>query len=95
MISDEELKDIQTTGWYSAGTVKEMAAELLERRAAEKAVWENAPDWANWYAEDENGLWLYYEKKPTRGARAWFALEGKYNPALNAKWKNSLQERPK
>lgn len=30
----------------------------------EKPTWGNAPEWANWLAQELDGSWFWYEKEP-------------------------------
>ena len=94
MITDEELKEI-SGGTYSLPMlqIEEMAQELLQRREAERATWENAPKWANWYARDSG--W-FYQRKPEPGDNGeWEHSEGLIEPANHDGWKSTLQGRSK
>ena len=33
--------------------------------------WKDAPDWAKWFAMDENGAWSWYEEKPCISGAEW------------------------
>lgn len=68
-----------------------------------KPSWDNAPEWANWLALDENGEWYWYEEEPaipnndTISYRYWdtyknFKLAGREKWE---KWEDSLEQRPK
>ena len=39
--------------------------------------WEQAPDWANWAATDEDGRRWWYEYEPHTGDSCLYALSGK------------------
>lgn len=74
--------------------MQEMAAELLQRRDADRAIWENAPDWAEWFARDSDSIGFYYSEEPEQGTDYW--IEGGRNwPMREWGWKSSKQERPK
>ena len=76
--------------------VLDIAQELLQRRQADLAVWENAPDWANWYARDKNGQGYFYEKKPWACVVSWrYPGDGRVAPIIVQSWRSTLQERPK
>ena len=30
-----------------------------------KPHWENAPDWAQWLAQEQYGIWYWYKEKPS------------------------------
>ena len=74
---------------------QEMAQELLQRREAERNAksWENAPEWANWYARDAG--WFYRRKPQPGDSGEWENLAGVAEPAMHDGWETSLQERPK
>ena len=66
-----------------------------------KPGWDQAPDWANWLAQDLLGSWCWFEFEPvallrsgiflgSRG-RIRFSLRGWFNEA----WEESLECRPK
>jgi len=38
-----------------------------------KPSWENAPDWAQWLAQDEDGSWWWYGAKPEWSDGFWWA----------------------
>ena len=97
MISDEELKEIVRDAahahWEIEPEIAEIAQELLQRREAERAIWENAPEWANWYARDAG--WFYRRKPQPGDSGEWENLAGVAEPAMHDGWETSLQERPK
>ena len=65
-----------------------------------KPSWNDAPEWANWLAQDEDGEWVWFDKKPEAGALNWVAelgqehykhaKDGTYNPS----WRATLEKRP-
>lgn len=64
-----------------------------------KPSWDDAPEWANWLAQDEIGDWFWYERKPENADddEFWFsdydfelASDGEENPS----WRNTLETRP-
>lgn len=60
----------------------------------------DAPEWANWHANDEDGRGFWFQAHPERGGDIWFTtsddshycLSGHY--ADGKGWKQSLRERP-
>ena len=95
MITDETLQDL-LDGRFQFSTfvhVQEMAQELLAYREAECAIWENAPEWANWFARDVG--WFYQHKPQPGDSGEWENLAGVAEPAMHDGWETSLQERPK
>ena len=41
-----------------------------------KPSWEDAPEWANWLAQDHNGHWYWYKKKPSFRASNGYWVNG-------------------
>ena len=74
--------------------VSDMAQELLRRRQSDRAIWENAPERANWFARDADGMGFYYSEEPERGLNGWFE-GGEFWPMRDDGWQSALQERPK
>lgn len=72
-----------------------------------KPDWKDAPEWANWMAQDECGSWGFFAKKPTIFADYCWDIksssdpEDKWRSAGYAEekidgsgWKESLEPRP-
>lgn len=56
-----------------------------------KPDWKDAPEWANWLAEDSNNGWFWYEFKPEKEefcynhdgpGRSQMAIKGEFNGVL-------------
>lgn len=65
-------------------------------RAEPVPDWADAPEWANFWAVDDNGRSYWYEYKPTLGIRIWLAERG--NNEISKQypgWRNTLQARPR
>jgi hypothetical protein len=63
-----------------------------------KPDWKEAPDWANWLAQDMTGAWFWYEHRPEpQSYGSWVHLEGKAARAKieNPEWINTLTRRPR
>jgi hypothetical protein len=63
--------------------------------------WDNAPEWANFKATDENGQEFWYEKEPLVGRREWELnsqqVIGKVavvKTFSTVNWFDSLEKRP-
>jgi len=63
--------------------------------------WDDAPEWAQWRAQDENGAWYWYEMEPRNdGVHYWGSAErhqyarGKAAGTSIPNWRDTLQERP-
>lgn len=65
-----------------------------------KPSWDDAPEWAQWLAQDEDGEWFWYEDKPFLGVSIWNApFLGKALAAYeceieNPNWRDTLEQRP-
>lgn len=66
-----------------------------------KPDWKDAPQWANYLAQDEDGSWYWYEDEPDNYylEDGWFnnaggKVEDAYIPK-NDGWKDTLEERGK
>lgn len=59
-----------------------------------KPSWNNAPEWANFLAMDEDGTWNWYENEPAairQGINYWATMGGQ---AQEAGWEATLEGRP-
>ena len=61
--------------------------------------WSEAPEWAQWFAIDEDGEGFWAEHLPTRSHDCWLPMSIKSNYSWAGifdatDWKNSLQQRP-
>jgi len=59
-----------------------------------KPQWKDAPDWANFMAQDENGRWFWYSERPLSRVDRWIvSLSGRLKAVPVINWEDSLQER--
>jgi len=63
-----------------------------------KPSWRDAPEWAQWLAQDRSGEWLWYENMPyiyNDKINIWSTL-GEYRMCrkVNHNWKDTLEQRP-
>ena len=60
-------------------------------------VWEDAPDWANWYAQDSFGYGFFYSDKPSLSHGGWIPASDQfvcfYGDLDPCGWRISLQNR--
>lgn len=63
----------------------------------QKPDWKDAPEWANYLAQDADGDWFWYEHKPECSYSMWGTHTGRcqISTTTNAAWKSTLEERPK
>lgn len=60
-----------------------------------KPSWEIAPDWANWLAQDESGVWYWFEERPIQGGCTFQPTTGRMLRHIpDTSWDKSLEERP-
>ena len=66
-----------------------------------KPSWHDAPDWAEWLAQDQSGSWWWYDKKPVSGGSMFLECSGgehaqtaKGEYAPNPNWRETLERRP-
>jgi len=60
-----------------------------------KPNWKDAPEWANYLAQDEDSVWYWFENKPQASIRMWMEYKGEYKIANPSKsWKKSLEKKP-
>lgn len=60
-----------------------------------KPEWKDAPKWAQWLAQDADGIWRWHYTKPFTVLGQW-ASGGYSESALitNPYWKETVEERP-
>ena len=61
-----------------------------------KPDWKDAPEWANYVAQDRDGYWCWYESHPhlPKDSDEWTA-QGRSEYAVEPNhWKESLEKRP-
>jgi len=59
--------------------------------------WDDAPEWANWLAQDATGIWMWYENDPSPYGKVphWDSQCGKCDNAFVYKdWEETLEQRP-
>lgn len=59
-----------------------------------KPSWQDAPTWARYLAMDRNGMWLWFECKPTASPShgEWRQNSGRCEPCV--RWTATLETRP-
>lgn len=58
--------------------------------------WKDAPEWAQYMAQDSDGDWYWYENLPTAKLATWIGWEGRMEFALDGEsaWRETLEARP-
>lgn len=59
-----------------------------------KPDWKDAPEWANYLAQDEDGDWYWFEKEPYLKSGTWLTNEGRIEDANGPEYQDSLEQRP-
>ena len=63
-----------------------------------KPSWNDAPEWANWLAMSDVGVWTWFEKEPSisYGMGYYFAEHGgEWEDVINdMDWTDSLESKP-
>ena len=92
IIVDTYFDDLSPTHWHSLPKLPKLQQLYLM-----KPDWKDAPEWANYLAQDESGDWYWYENKPCRDYYEWKlgSDNGKVEEAGRLYWKESLEQRPK
>ena len=62
-----------------------------------KPTWDEAPEWASWLAQQKDGSWWWFEKKPEIYGGVWYTwIKDKSEPYVVAEnWKDTLESRQK
>ena len=60
-----------------------------------KPSWNDAPEWAQWLAMDEDCEWFWYEKKPSLSLTVFRDAGGMVKSARRERWRETLEQRPK
>lgn len=60
-----------------------------------KPNWKEAPEWANYLAQDADGAWYWYEDEPKIEGNQWIVESGRDDEAdhSNLNWKETLEKR--
>jgi hypothetical protein len=102
----DRLRDAKKILFYAQAEVARLEAlEANTRRG--KPSWSDAPEWAQWLAQDEDGGWCWYEGKPKEAERGWRVINfvdlrpsrtsivlGDLDYNANPDWRNTLEKRP-
>jgi hypothetical protein len=102
MVTSDELFEVWFKSTGLIGSYKDLCykgwAASLE---ANKPKWEDAPDWANYLAQDSCGRWYWYKEEPIfmedNLGFSIFQTNGFINLNERAEvtgWEYSLQQRP-
>lgn len=63
-----------------------------------KPDWKDAPEWAQWLAQDECGDWWWFQHRPVCGETTWWpsSCAGEWMAVEDAppNWRDTLEQRP-
>lgn len=61
-----------------------------------KPDWKDAPEWAQWLAQDKDGRWFWYQNKPALLDDCWDLVGANYEECdpQNTEWTNTLEKKP-
>ena len=88
----------------SVALMRELFGRMEQMQAKLDAVpvlspdWDNAPEWAQWWAVDVNASAYWYENKPEPSGNDIWSASGDHEmddfDKYDWGWRNTLQERP-
>lgn len=89
----------RSRGEWMSGDVVCTHAQFLAKRAEleNKPSWDDAPEWAQWLAQDSTGVWYWYKSWPATNSRRFVSsdtLEVASHGHVFGNWQDSLQRRP-
>ncbi|MGL4757550.1 MAG: hypothetical protein ACRCXB_34785 [Aeromonadaceae bacterium] len=91
------IEEIYVT-WPSACSSGITKKEWLSRRAElqNKPSWEDAPEWGEWLAQDEDGEWKWLAGLPGKYVDGWTAvkIKGHCKGIALGDWRGTLEKRP-
>lgn len=74
--------------------------QWIARRAElqHKPSWKDAPEWAEWLAQDSYGRWGWFQQRPVTKSLAWFVNGGNYHISspsclVIGCWQDTLEQR--
>jgi hypothetical protein len=62
--------------------------------ALNKPDWKDAPEWAEWLAQNWNGQWYFHQYKPESSDAGVWHSTGLMSFQPQEGWENSLEKRP-
>lgn len=84
----------------AAKAIKALLA-IIEKLESGKPDWKDAPEWAEWLAQDYDGVWWWYAEKPVQDKVQWILTNWQKLPIwantdarTNPEWKETLEKRP-
>jgi hypothetical protein len=81
-IIEQAIKDLEPVanhgGPMAAKAIRGLTSLISGGPTSPKPSWDDAPDWAEWLAQDSDGRWVWYGLKPGRmdinGTGRWFSV---------------------
>lgn len=84
--------------WSSSGGCQEPAAHIDDESTRDDP-WYGAPEWAKYKAQDDNGVWWWYDEKPARLKTRWAGVGNEVQAmpitvrTPNPNWRDTLISR--
>lgn len=91
--SNEELVDSYQSLYEDFRKVSKELEQL--KRHQFEPNWDDAPEWANWLAQNSNGQWKWFRCNPYKNNDNWYSTHNSANASESTNWQQTLQERPK
>ena len=100
----QPVEEVRKTGGVVTNNVTYIVGEgASEQFVPKKSIpsWDDAPNWANWLAQDKSGKWYWFDVKPYSRSDAWDYRETEARHKLaassgieNEEWPSALFARP-
>lgn len=75
--------------------IAKLKEDNKQKHFSGKPDWKDAPEWANWLAQDRGSGWFWYEYKPYANKECWLADKGRQLLNYAECWLYTLESRPK
>lgn len=91
-------KVVDEIGWENTLLPVDALFSTEKDNKGDKPSWSEAPECANYLAQDADGTWYWYEYEPTPFQVNWLEDEGWFGMAKsgnpNSNWEHTLEKRP-
>ena len=101
----DKMRDAKKIRFYAQAEIERLekltqVAEQPSHIISDIPSWDDAPEYANWLAQDENGMWYWYEIEPHQEAACWnfhgdddYERVNRIGDSANPNWRNTLKAR--
>lgn len=95
---EKEIAEMQIAYIDLQRYCSEIKKELEQLKSQQlKPNWDDAPEFANWLAQDKDGMWNWYESEPKLGGENWYTKTGVLSESALIDfddWQQTLEQRP-